>query len=294
MNYSDTARAIMSALGGRDNLLNYTVCMTRLRLSLKRIDQASLGALGDAEGVLGVYPRGAHGVELVFGPAVIENVQQAFSLVAGDEGTADGESLPLGADGFRVQLSEGRSGTASESGDLSMLQSLLGAEDDAPASDDEATAPDEPGKKVWRLLVINGPNINLLGSREPGIYGQESYPMLVRRCQEAARAAGFAECRVFQSNHEGDLVDEIQHASGIYDGIIINPAAYTHTSVAILDALKAVRIDAIEVHISKVEDREDFRQVSYVRGACFETITGRGVGGYEDAIADMAKHLHVS
>lgn len=142
-----------------------------------------------------------------------------------------------------------------------------------------------------RLLVINGPNINMLGIREPGIYGQDNYEALVALCKSAATEFGFDECRCFQSNHEGAIVDEIQAAYGVFDGIVINPAAYTHTSVAILDALKAVHIPAVEVHISKVEEREDFRQVSYARLACFETVTGMGIEGYRRAIELLAAHL---
>ncbi|KUH58751.1 3-dehydroquinate dehydratase [Tractidigestivibacter scatoligenes] len=142
-----------------------------------------------------------------------------------------------------------------------------------------------------RLLVVNGPNINMLGVREPKIYGRKTYADLVRLCRKAAREAGFSECRCFQSNHEGDLVDVIQAAYGEFDGIVINPAAYTHTSVALLDALKSVALPTIEVHISKVDEREDFRQVSYVRAACFETIVGMGLDGYRKAIKDMAAYL---
>ena len=132
-----------------------------------------------------------------------------------------------------------------------------------------------------KALVINGPNLNMLGIREPGIYGSDNYDRLVQICQEAGAAQGFDEVEVFQSNHEGSKVD----------GIVINPAAYTHTSVAILDALKAVAIPAVEVHISAVETREDFRQVSYARLACFATITGEGLQGYAHALELLKEHL---
>lgn len=134
-----------------------------------------------------------------------------------------------------------------------------------------------------KILVINGPNINMLGIREPDIYGKENYKTLLERIQAHAKEKGIdLEC--FQSNHEGALVDKIQEAFGKADGIVINPGAYTHTSIAILDAVKAVGIPTVEVHISKVEEREAFRQISYVREACVATITGRGIGGYLDAI----------
>ncbi len=142
-----------------------------------------------------------------------------------------------------------------------------------------------------KALVINGPNLNMLGIREPGIYGKDNYETLVAMCKAAGTEAGFDEVEVFQSNHEGSIVDKIQEALGVYDGIVINPAAYTHTSVAILDALKAVQLPSVEIHISAVEEREDFRQVSYARLACFETITGEGLEGYCHALRDLAAKL---
>ena len=134
-----------------------------------------------------------------------------------------------------------------------------------------------------KILVINGPNLNMLGVREPDRYGRETYADLVAKIQRHCAARG-VEVEVFQSNHEGALVDAIQGAYGTADGIVINPAAYTHTSVALLDAVKAVSIPTVEVHISKVEEREDFRQISYIRQACVATITGHGTDGYLEAI----------
>jgi len=134
-----------------------------------------------------------------------------------------------------------------------------------------------------KIRVINGPNINMLGIREPGIYGKTGYKELVELIKNHAREIG-VQVEVLQSNHEGDLVDYIQESLGMVDGIVINPGAYTHTSIAILDAAKAVGIPTVEVHISKVEEREDFRQVSYIRLACVKTITGHGVNGYLEAM----------
>lgn len=133
------------------------------------------------------------------------------------------------------------------------------------------------------ILVINGPNINMLGIREPDIYGNDSYKALLALLEQVAEEFHIT-IRHFQSNHEGAIVDEIQAAYGKYDGIVINPAAYTHTSIAILDALKAVAIPAVEVHISKVEQRESFRQVSYAGLYCEKTITGHGINGYKMAL----------
>ena len=134
-----------------------------------------------------------------------------------------------------------------------------------------------------KILVINGPNLNMLGIREPGIYGTNSFSDLLRLLEETAQALNIA-IEQYQSNHEGDLVDKIQWAYGRVDGIVINPGAYTHTSVAILDALKAVGIPAVEVHISDVDSREAFRQISYVGLACCKTIKGHGLEGYREAI----------
>ena len=134
-----------------------------------------------------------------------------------------------------------------------------------------------------KIRVINGPNINMLGIREPDIYGRTTYADLENMIFEHGREKGI-EVDVLQSNHEGDLVDMIQESYNNVDGIVINPGAYTHTSIAILDAAKSVGIPMVEVHISKVEEREDFRQVSYIRAACVKTITGHGVNGYLEAI----------
>lgn len=134
-----------------------------------------------------------------------------------------------------------------------------------------------------KILVINGPNINMIGIREPAVYGKENYKALCDNINTFAKENGI-EAEIYQSNHEGDLVDKIQEAYGKADGIVINPGAYTHTSIALLDAVKAVGIPTVEVHISKVEEREDFRQVSYIRLACVATITGHGIKGYTEAM----------
>ena len=134
-----------------------------------------------------------------------------------------------------------------------------------------------------KILVINGPNINMLGIREPGIYGKNTFADLLKLLEDTAEKEGL-EIQQFQSNHEGAIVDKIQEAFGNFDGIVINPAAYTHTSVAILDALKAVSIPAVEVHISDVDAREPFRHISYAGMACVKTIKGHGLEGYREAI----------
>ena len=134
-----------------------------------------------------------------------------------------------------------------------------------------------------KILVLNGPNLNMLGIREPSVYGNSTYNDLCELIKAYASKKAI-DVEIYQSNHEGCLVDKIQQAYGVFDGIVINPAAYTHTSIALLDALKAVAIPAVEVHISDVSKREDFRQISYVRQACKATVCGKGFDGYLKAI----------
>ena len=141
-----------------------------------------------------------------------------------------------------------------------------------------------------KIMVLNGPNLNLLGVREPGIYGKQTFADLLQLLDDTAKELG-VEFEQFQSNHEGALVDKIQESYGKVDGIVINPAAYTHTSIAILDALKAVAIPAVEVHISDVDSREPFRQVSYAGMACVKTYKGLGFQGYVEAVKFLKDYL---
>ena len=359
MDAQAAARAVLKNIGGKGNVVQNDLCMTRLRLRVANPTLIDRDALINTTGVLGVVTFGSNGLEVVFGPRSVQEVFNAFQAITGLEPTM--ELPPLGrraASGINVHITDTKpreagieelagaiddaapaapqpmaqallahapltSRTAHEEDsradatlDLQRLMELDGAidpdddaddlyetfeddpADDDPAEDDPAgekdadiaaAAPSPAGGP--RLLVINGPNINLLGVREPDLYGHEDYASLLALCHEVAEDAGFASCECYQSNHEGAIVDRIQEAMGTIDGIVINPAAYTHTSVAILDALKAVQIPAVEVHISKVSEREDFRQVSYVRKACFETVMGMGIQGYAKAIRDLADHL---
>ena len=134
-----------------------------------------------------------------------------------------------------------------------------------------------------KILVINGPNLNMLGIREPDIYGKQNFAALEEFIKDSAKEAG-VDVSLFQSNHEGEIVDVIQSAYKVFDGIVINPAAYTHTSVAILDALKAVAIPTVEVHLSDINEREEFRKFSYVSLVAKKTICGLGFEGYRKAI----------
>ena len=141
-----------------------------------------------------------------------------------------------------------------------------------------------------KLLIINGPNLNLLGVREPDIYGKKDFAALEAFIREVCAAEGI-ECELFQSNHEGAIVDKIQSALGRFDGIVINPAAYTHTSVALLDAVKGVGIPTVEVHLSDPDTREEFRRISYVRQACLKTVKGLGFESYRQALLFLAAYL---
>lgn len=318
MNYKDVATSILAAIGGKGNVVSVMTCLTRLRLTLTDPSAVDADGLRGIRGVLGTTTRGTSGIEVVLGPASIEGVSREFAILSGielnescnacanplvidSESNHDEKHEEEPAKGSRVErvvITPGRrmsyraqqqaaiDDKRLEEEDLDALRAFL---DNSSTKVGDSSAPKKTG--VHSLLVINGPNINMLGIREPNIYGKADYAALVRTCKAAAAEAGFRDIKCYQSNHEGAIVDEIQAALGTYDGIVINPAAYTHTSIAILDALKAVSIPCVEVHISHVENREDFRQVSYVRQACFETVTGMGIEGYRKAILDLAARL---
>lgn len=295
------ARDVLAAVGGAKNVTANDICMTRLRILTQDPSLVDTEQLSGTSGVLGIVKRGTNGVEVVFGPGKVDGVHDAIAGLTGLDSDSTGFSAgsAADADALSVTISEKdapdadgadvNEGGAIDLDDMRELMSILDAGESAgPDAPQDSPAEDPEGPRV---LVINGPNINMLGIREPKIYGSQSYQALLQLCQEAAHEAGFAECSCFQSNHEGDLVDAIQDAYGSYDGIVINPGAYTHTSIAILDAAKAVGLPMVEVHISKVDEREEFRQVSYIRAACFETVTGMGIEGYRKAIHDLAEEI---
>lgn len=325
---SSIAKSVLLSVGGKKNVRSNSLCMTRLRLRIVNPDEVDDEALESIPGVLGLASRGFDGLEVVFGPRLVRDVYNSFVELTGlnpeDADTVVGTS-PL-ASNLRVRISPSRqrsyeaqsrannatlfggahllSHTHSDVDDLAGLSQLFEQDttDEADVvqetSNELSFADDFKDESIstqdYRLLIINGPNINMLGIREPDIYGHSSYDDLLTLCKAVASEAGFSTCSCFQSNHEGDIVDRIQDAYQVYDGIIINPGALTHTSIALLDALRAVDIPTIEVHISEVDKREAFRQISYVRGACFESIVGLGVEGYAKAIRDMAAHLNVT
>lgn len=319
MERQQVASQLLEALGGTGNIVANGVCATRLRIRVQDASAVNEELINQVPGVLGCIRHGDTRVEIIFGPRYIENVYEAVLALTGIA-PEDG-SVPFKESGdvssINIKISPAKQ--QSYSAQAAFTRDRDATEDNAqPGSD---AAEDGDGKRGHqrsahkadiaalksildrgssrkeevsvgpRLLVMNGPNINMLGIREPDIYGREDYSTLVALCKRAASEYGFSVCECFQSNHEGDLVDKIQEAYQRFDGIVMNPGAYTHTSVAILDALKAVSIPCVEVHISKVDEREEFRQVSYVRLACFETVTGLGLEGYRKAIRDLAEHL---
>ena len=295
------AKEVLDAVGGKANVTGNDICMTRLRIKTEDPSLVDTDQLTATRGVLGIVQRGKGGIEVVFGPGKVEDVHEALADLTGIESSETGFSddgpsrMDVIVSSHAEAADEDTAVADDEDGDLSSVESLvslLDADDETSEKKPEPSCGDavEDVEPV-SVLVLNGPNINMLGIREPGIYGSESYTDLLQLCQDTAAEVGFDRCTCYQSNHEGDLVDAIQDAMGKYDGIVINPGAYTHTSIAILDAAKAVRLPIVEVHISKVEEREEFRQVSYIRQACFETITGMGINGYRKAILDLAEKL---
>ena len=310
MGSQDIAELILWALGGKGNVRACGVCATRLRFLVNNISAVDRESLADVRGVLGISRMGLYGIELVLGPGLVHDVSEDIGKLTGIRSTEDelsdfNNAVPVPGLSIRISTAKSIEKAPADDGDEDDGEDDVDADEeddgDEEAVDAEDTEDDDDFDEFIRsvseaeheasLLIINGPNINMLGIREPDIYGVETYSRLLELCHEAAEDAGFASCTCLQSNHEGDLVDWIQQALGVYDAIAINPGAYTHTSIALLDALKAVQIPAVEVHISAVDEREPFRKVSYVRDACIATVAGRGIEGYRDAIGLLAAHL---
>lgn len=288
MDSNAIALEILNAIGGSKNLTHNEVCMTRLRLSINDMTLIDHEQLATATGVLGIVGKGSNGLEVVFGPNLVSQVNNSLNCILGepektfcslDEKRSDNPAQHNEEVDELISLLAQKNTLDQDEEDFDGLVSDLDADD----FEDDLEAP--------RLLIINGPNINMLGIREPEIYGKADYRTLIEVCKAEAQSQGFSNCVCYQSNHEGDLVDAIQDALGSYDGIIINPAAYTHTSVALLDAALAVQIPMIEVHLTDISTREDFRRISYIKDACFATVAGKGIDSYREAIQLMAVHL---
>ena len=256
MDSNAIAHEILNAIGGSKNLTHNEVCMTRLRLSIDDMTLIDHEQLATATGVLGIVGKGSNGLEVVFGPNLVGQVNDALNHILGepektfcslDEKRSDNPAQHNEEVDELISLLAQKNTLDQDEEDFDGLVSDLDADNFEDDYEDDLDAP--------RLLIINGPNINMLGIREPEIYGKADYRTLIEVCKAEAQSQGFSDCVCYQSNHEGDLVDAIQDALGSYDGIIINPAAYTHTSVALLDAALAVQIPMIEVHLTDISAR---------------------------------------
>ena len=292
MDSSAIAHEILNAIGGSKNLTHNEVCMTRLRLSISDMTLIDYEQLSTATGVLGIVGKGANGLEVVFGPNLVNQVNNSLDQILGKPEITScslnekhSTSLPTHNEEVDdlISLLAQKNNIDQNKADFDSLASDLDTDDFEDNYEDELEEP--------RLLIIIGQYINLLGIREPEIYGKADYRTLIEACKTEAQSQGFSDCVCYQSNHEGDLIDAIQDALGSYDGIIINPAAYTHTSVALLDTALAVQLPMIEVHLTDISTREDFRHISYIKDACFATVAGKGIDSYREAIQLMAAHL---
>ena len=291
MDSQQAAQNVLLAIGGSDNLVSNEVCMTRLRLTVTDPTHIDTEQLGNLQGVLGIVGRGVNGIEVVFGPNIAQQVNAAITACRNHTQTS--QVIPIPEDG-----------STSDEKEVEQLISLLrdvdlsvdnlshtGTFDTDPNEESvahEELAQDEQG---LRLLIINGPNINMLGIREPELYGKQDYRTLIKICKEEADRQGFIDCVCYQSNYEGDLVSAIQDALGTYDAILINPAAYTHTSIALLDAALSVQIPMVEVHLTNINEREEYRRISYLKDACIGVCCGKGFESYREGIALLAKYL---
>ena len=265
--------------------------MTRLRLTVTDPTRIDTEQLGNLQGVLGIVGRGINGIEVVFGPNIAQQVNAAITACCNH--TQASQVIPIPEEG-----------STSDEKEVEQLISLLrnvdlsvdnlshtGTFDTDPKEESAANEEPTQDEQGLRLLIINGPNINMLGIREPEFYGKQDYRTLIKICKEEADNQGFIDCVCYQSNYEGDLVSAIQDALGTYDAILINPAAYTHTSIALLDAALSVQIPMVEVHLTDINEREEYRRVSYLKDACIGVCCGKGFESYREGIALLAKHL---
>ncbi len=289
MKYEDLAQKIILAVGDKSNLENYQICMTRLRLNLRDMSLVNREELKALPHVLGIVNRGPNQLDVVLGFGVIQHLYNSMSAYMNDEEVIpekpklNASERPITPANRKSYQAQAKARSEKATSDLDYLCSLLDEQT-------ELVQENQPQSNL-KLLIINGPSINFLGFRQKEIYGTETYSDLVQMCKATAHECGFNTCLCFQSNHEGEIVDKILSAYKNFDAIIINPAAFTHTSVAILDALLAVDIPYIEVHISDPKKREKFRHHSYLEENALKTITGKGIEGYREAIEYFAKYL---
>lgn len=292
---NDIAHAVLVALGGRSNILTNTVCMTRLRVTLANPSAVDYDQLNGTKSVLGTAIRGSNGVEVVFGPRMIDGVYHAFLQLTGIAAGTDA-LFPMSRQesNMRIHINPPQRTDKQPAKDdnplmnddeLSVLQDIFGV-----AEEDD----DEDSKPVARLLVVNGPNVNMLGltdTTQP--LSPIDYPTLLAYCKDVAESSGFSRCDCFQSNHEGDLIDCIQDAYDAYEGIVINPGARTCLSEALSSAIEAVGIPTIVVSISQPREMITLMGTDVMQddSPIIERIEDQGIDGYKTAIEHLAKHL---
>lgn len=305
MSNDDVAAAVLECVGGYSNVSGNSLCATRLRISLYDTSKVDRNALHAIKGVLGIANRGINGIEIVFGPNLVKGVYRSFERLTGlfSDLNIHGAARPSRPTG-KLQVTITPETPGQPQVQMSMdrpSQESLGVTDEdtnallemlADSADDtgQHVVQDESDKGP-HLLVINGPNINMLGVGEPESPDGADYGSLLALCHTSALEAGFATCECYHSNHEGDLIDRIQDAFGLVDALVINPGAYAYTSLALLDALQAVRIPTVEVHLSSSAHEEELGMTSYLRKACLTTIMDKGIEGYREAIQILAQKI---
>ena len=286
------AKEVLEALGGSGNVLTNTVCMTRLRVTLREPQIVDYDALNNVRNVLGTATRGGNGLEVVFGPRVIDAVYHAFLRLTGIEAGTDA-LFPMSRQesNFRVQInSTSRASTIDQrewdsnhldQGDIDTLKELFTGEQEQSADVSPCETFAQP-KDPCNLLVINGPNVNMIGLGLATIGEVEDFSAILELCKETAQSEGFARCVCLQSNHEGDLVDWVQDAWGNYGAIVINPTSYATTSITLREAIRSVGIPTIRVNLTEDESP------SCLDDTCAQHITGKGIAGYALAIRELA------
>ena len=310
MSYDDIAAAVLECVGGFSNIRSNSLCATRLRISVQDASLVNRNALHSINGVLGIASRGANGLEIVFGPNLVRGVFHSFERLTGimsEHAEVFGAPARNGGN-FQVKITPETPGAPLVEGlpvrtapepiaplddDTNALIGMLDTVDEAASSSASEVLFDQDVDDLdgMHLLVINGPNVNMLGVTD-GLYAShEDYSALLELCHDTADEVGFSSCECYQSNHEGDLIDCIQDAWGRMDGIVINAGSYGHTSTALLDALEAVAIPAIEVCLARADEPTGMTSVTYLRSACFETISSADIDGYRTAILDLAEEL---
>ncbi len=272
----DVAQAVLAALGGRENVQYNTVCMTRLRVTLVDPSIVAYDQLNEISGVLGTATRGENGIEVVFGPRTIDGVYHAFVKLTGvAPGTDALFPMSRQESNMRIQINP----PSRPARDEAVTTHVPFMNDDELSMLDDLFGPDDDDRGLTRLLVVNGPNINMLGLAPCDEVPLADYPSLLELCKSEAEQAGFTRCDCYQSNHEGDLIDHIQDAYGMYEALVVNPGPNTAPSDALCEALRTVDIPTIVVNLFDAHDQD----------VHIEQVSGRGTDGYRIAIERLAR-----